>query len=73
MVETAYYCSSCKRPIQGNSHLCVRCFFRRHKPCTACMVQRTDGTWRPRWKGRSLREVDCSVCNNERYVIVGEE
>lgn len=73
MVGATYYCSDCHRAIQGNSRLCARCFFRRHKPCSACMVQWADGTWHARRKGRPLRDVDCSVCNNERYVIVGDE
>ena len=73
MGETAYYCLKCKRSIQGNSRLCVHCFYERHRPCSACMVQRTDGTWRPRRKGKPLRDVDCAACNNERYVIAEDE
>lgn len=68
-----YYCSQCQRPIQGNSRLCVYCFFRAHRPCPHCMRRRRDGTWHPRRDRGSGTDIDCDYCQNERYVLALEE
>lgn len=65
-----YICDECGTEIQGNSELCVSCFRKYHKPCPQCMVHANNGSWRCRRKPRRGGPIDCSYCNNERWLII---
>jgi hypothetical protein len=63
-------CLGCKVELQAPADYCILCYSQIHKPCPACMACWADGTWHVRRGERKGTKLDCSFCNNERWVLM---
>lgn len=68
MPKEEYRCRRCNAKIQGNSELCVGCYWYLVVPCSACTKGRGKGGWLTIAKKRG-KPVDCKACNNERFIL----
>lgn len=64
-----YKCTRCGVLLSGIAQYCISCFSDLTIPCPECMVQWGNGCYRPRTEGRQRTPVDCTHCNNERWVL----
>lgn len=65
-------CIRCKSDKDGNGAYCVLCYAKMMKPCPKCMIRSAGGKFHVMKRGNAKRPLDCSLCGNERWVLIDE-
>jgi hypothetical protein len=79
VIKTQYTCKRCNTALQGRADYCVLCYSKLYINCPDCTYRLISGrilvrtkSGHTRNKGKNIKDMDCSRCNNERYILQGE-
>jgi hypothetical protein len=65
-------CVRCGTDKLGDSRFCTLCYGRLCRACPKCMLRGAKGQYHVIRRGRAQTPVECSVCCNERWVLMDE-